>query len=56
MHSPICLPQAVEKTEPDALIEVFSIPAVAGVPRRRPRPAPDPKAVPPLPAAAPVPD
>ncbi len=43
------LAQAVEKTEPDALINIFSIPSSAGVPRPKPRPAPDPKVVPPLP-------
>jgi hypothetical protein len=43
------LAQAVEKIEPDALINIFSIPSSAGVPRPKPRPAPDPKVVPPLP-------
>lgn len=42
------LTQAHERIEPDALIDVLSIPAPAGRPRQKPRPAPDPGPVPPI--------
>jgi hypothetical protein len=45
----IILTQAQEKIEPDALIDVLSIPAPAGRAQPAPRPVPDPRPFPPLP-------